>query len=325
VSVQWARPELLLLLLPLALLLALAWRRGGGALPLPRGGALAASGGLALLARLPALLRGGVLILLVLTLAGPRTAGAVVEEEFHGVPIVVTLDISSSMLARDMGGGADRLETARTATARFIRERAGDPIALVAFAGEAITLVPLTMQRRVLQGALDQLTIGLLEDGTAIGEGLAIAIARLRAVEAESRVVVLMSDGENNRGVVQPLDAAAAAAALGIQVFTIGVGSEAGGAAVTQVPGLERMEQPGGLDEALLRRIAEMTGGSYFRVTDAGALDRVFAEIDRLVASPIQAQRREQVREWHAHLLLLGAALLLLEWGARASRWGVLP
>jgi Ca-activated chloride channel homolog len=322
--VEWARAEALLLLVPLAILAVHLWNAPAAALPLPRTRELATGArSQALIGRSPLLLRLSAPVLLVIAIAGPRTAGATVEEQTLGVPIVVALDISSSMLARDLGE-QDRMTVAKEATTRFIRERDRDPIGVVAFAGESLTLVPITMHRRVLENAVDQLAIGLLEDGTAIGEGLATAVARLRRVEAESRVVILMSDGENNRGQIEPLEAAQAAAALNIQVYTIGVGSDQPVAAAPQ-PGAGLIEAPGGLDEALLREIATVTGARYFRADDAGALDRIYSEIDELVTSPLETRRHVEFVDWHLPLLLAAAGLLLLEWGLRSSRWGAIP
>ncbi len=320
---QFARPEAMLLLLPLVALGVWLWRGRGTAVPLTQGTSLRASAGTRFLARAPLILRLVVLLLLIVVIAGPRTPGETIEEETLGVPIVIALDMSSSMLVRDLGD-EDRLTIAKEAIRRFAVDRERDPIGLVVFAGESLTLVPITMHRRILAAAVDQIVVGLLEDGTAIGEGLATAVARLRGVEAESRVVILMSDGENNRGVVQPMEAAAAAAALDIQVHTIGVGSDRA-APVTPVPGQLVQEAPGGLDEALLREIAVMTGGQYFRADQPGALERIYGEIDRLVASPVQTRRHLTFREWHLPLLLLAGGALLLEWALRASRWGVLP
>jgi Ca-activated chloride channel homolog len=324
VTLQFAHPAALLLLLPLLVLGVWLWRGRGAAVPLPQGSLLRRSGAATrLLARGPLILRLLVLLFLVLAIAGPRTPGETIEEETLGVPIVIALDMSSSMLVRDLGD-ADRLTVAKDAIRQFARDRERDPIGLVVFAGESLTLVPITMHRRILAAAVDQIIIGLLEDGTAVGEGLATAVARLRGVEAESRVVILMSDGANNRGVVQPLEAAQAAAALGIQVHTIGVGSDRP-APVSAVPGHLVQEAPGGLDEALLREVARLTGGQYFRADQPGALERIYGEIDRLVASPVQTRRHQTFREWHLPLLLLAGGALLLEWVLRASRWGVLP
>ncbi|CAN5766060.1 VWA domain-containing protein [soil metagenome] len=322
--VEWARAEALLLLVPLGILAAYLWNAHAAALPLPRARELS-SGARSdvLMSRSPLMLRLTAPALLVIAIAGPRSAGATIEQLTLGVPIVVALDISSSMLARDLGE-QDRMTVAKQSTIRFIRERERDPIGVVAFAGESLTLVPITMHRRVLENAVDQLTIGLLEDGTAIGEGLATAIARLRRVDAESRVVILMSDGENNRGQIEPLEAAQAAATLNIQVYTIGVGSERP-ASASPAPGLSLVEEPGGLDETLLREIAAVTSARYFRADDAGALDRIYSEIDDLVTSPIETRRHVEFVEWHLPLLLAAAGLLLLEWGIRSSRWGVIP
>jgi Ca-activated chloride channel homolog len=322
--VEWARPEALLLMLPLLGLIWWVWRARALAVPLPRGEALSA-GSIwpALIARIPLGLRAVTLTLLVLAIAGPRTAGAVIEEETTGVPIVLAVDLSSSMLARDLGPD-DRLTVARQALRSFIAERPSDPIGLVAFAGESLTLVPITMHRRVLASAVDQLAIGLLEDGTAIGEGLATAVARLRRVAAASRVVVLMSDGENNRGEIEPLAAAQAAAALGVIVHTIGVGSDRPASAVA-APGIAVGEAIGGLDEALLREIATLTGGQYFRADQPGALERIYAEIDELLVSPVETRRHMRHREWQIWLLLAAGVLLLAEWALRSSRWGAMP
>jgi Ca-activated chloride channel family protein len=328
VSVEWVRPEWLLLL-PLLPLLAVWPRAGVGiALPFPRGGALAAQGARVrwVVARAPVLMRVLCLALVTLALARPRTVAAVVEAPSPGIPIVVAIDVSSSMLAQDFRP-RDRLEVAKRTVAEFVRARPDDPIGVVAFAAEALTLVPVTTLHPVVLEALGSLRVGLLEDGTAIGEGLATATNRLRRLEAEDRVVILMSDGESNRGEVDPREAARAAAAFGIRVFTIGVGSE-GVAPVpvrTEDAGVRFAELPVGIDESLLRDIARTTGGRYFRATDAEALRRVYGEIDALVASPVEARRVVRHAEWYLPLLLAAAAVLAAEWLLRGSRWGVVP
>lgn len=325
-SLSWGAP---LWLLALLLLPALWWfRRGrGDAVPLPGAGGLPAAGGFARWApRLPSAFRTLALAALVLALARPRTPGGVVEDPRAGIPVVVAIDLSSSMLAEDFRP-RDRLQVAKETVARFVEGRSGDPIGIVAFAAEALTVAPVTTYRPVVLNALRGLEVGLLEDGTAIGDGLAIAVNRLRSLQGRERVVVLMSDGESNRGEIDPLDAAAAAQAFGIRVFTIGVGSTG----VARAP-VERVagetvyaELQVGLDEVLLREIAEMTGGLYFRATDPAALQAIYEQIDRMVATPLEERRRLLYEEWYLPLLLLAGSALAAEWLLRGSRWGVMP
>jgi Ca-activated chloride channel homolog len=324
---EWGAPLWLLLLLVVPPCIYLLRRRPAAAVAYPRTAALrAASPKRRWVAAAPDLLRGATLCALIVALARPRTPGATIEERGEGVPIVIALDISSSMLAEDFRP-RNRLTVAKQNIARFISGREGDPIGLVAFAAEAITLVPITTYDPVLTNALRTLQVGLLEDGTAIGDGLAIAVNRLRRVPGRSRVIILMSDGESNRGAVEPVQAARAAATYGIRVYTIGVGSEG----VARVPvakeagGIRYAELPVGLDETLLREIARLTGGTYFRATDPRALAAVYARIDQLVKDPIETRRRVQYSEWYLVLLGIAAAALVGEWALRASRWGVVP
>lgn len=324
-SVQWASPLWLWLLVPLALA-ALALRRARLPAAAHPAGPVRAPRAASLLASFPEALRALALLLLVLALAGPRSVAAVEARAREGVPMVVALDISSSMLAQDFRP-RDRLAVAKQTVARFVAARRDDPIGLVAFAGEAVTVVPITTYDPLLLQAIEGLQVGLLEDGTAIGEGLATAVNRLRQVEAEDRVVILMSDGESNRGSVAPLEAARAAAAFGIRVYTIGIGSEGTARVpVERAPGgLRYAERPVEIDEALLREVAALTGGEYFRAINPEALRAIYARIDRLVASPVEARTFVRYREWYPWLLLAAAALLAAEWLVRGSRWGVVP
>lgn len=323
---QWGEP-LWLLLLPL--LPVFAWwliTRGRAALPLPSSARLAQpSSAVQMLAWLPLALRVLTLTLIVLALARPRTAGAVLDDPAFGVPIVVAVDLSSSMLAEDIPP-TNRLHAAKEVLSEFIGARESEPIGLVAFASEAITVAPVTTYRPVLLNALQGLEVGLLPDGTAIGEGLAIAVNRVRDLPARERVVVLMSDGENNRGVIDPREAAAAAATLGIRVFTIGVGAE-GASRVPTARGDDVVyaELQVGLDETLLRDIADATGGLYFRATDRTGLRAIYAEIDQMVSTPLDQRGRQLYDEWYLPLLLLAGMALAAEWLLRGSRWGVLP
>jgi Ca-activated chloride channel homolog len=325
-SLEWGAPLWLVLLPLVPAYLYLLHRRPGGAVAYPRAAALGRAGrATRWIGAAPEVLRGVTLCALIVALARPRTPGATVEERGEGVPIVIALDISSSMLAEDFRP-RNRLTVAKQNVARFLSGR-DDPIGLVAFAAEAITIVPITTYDPVVTSALGALQVGLLEDGTAIGDGLAIAVNRLRRVPARSRAIILMSDGESNRGDIDPITAARAAATYGIRVYTIGVGSEG----VARVPvrreatGIRYAELPVGIDESLLREIAAVTDGTYFRATDPRALAEVYARIDRLVKDPVESRRRVLFTEWYLLLLGLAAAGLVGEWAVRGSRWGVVP
>lgn len=326
-SLPFAHPWALLLLPALALGAWLLRRRGADGVRFGPAPALAglSSRRARWMARAPGLLRGAAVACLVVAVAGPRTGGTVVEERSDGIAILVALDVSSSMLAQDFR--PSRLDAAKATLAEFVAARPGDRIGLVAFAGEALTLVPATADHGILQLAIDGLQVGTLADGTAIGQGLATAANRLRRTEGRSRVVILLSDGENNRGDTDPRDAAKAAAAFGIRVYTVGVGSR--GRARVPVArtetGLRYATLPVSIDEPLLTDIARSTGGRYFRATDAAALARVYEEIDRLETSTVQVRRSVAWREWHLPFLLAAAVLLLAEWFGRAGRWGRVP
>ena len=327
VSLSWGYPLWLAALLALPLYLWWVVRRGSVAVPIPAAGEISpATAFTRIVPQLPLALRALTLACIVLALARPLTPGEVIVDPRAGIPVVVAIDISSSMLAEDFRP-RDRLQVAKETVAAFVEGRSSDPIGIVAFAGEAITVAPVTTYRRVVLNALRGLEVGLLEDGTAIGDGLAIAVNRLSNLPGRERVVVLMSDGESNRGEIDPVDAARAAAALGVRVFTIGVGSEG----VARVPveraegNLVYAELQVGLDEALLEEIATMTGGLYFRATNPAALREIYAEIDRLVATPIEDRRRVLFDEWYLPLLVLAGGALALEWMLRGSRWGAVP
>lgn len=324
-NVELVHPWALLLLLGIPAYLVWLRRTRPRALPLPRAAGLAhlRSRRAAWWARLPDAARLLALALLVVALARPRTGASMTETRAEGIAIVVAMDVSSSMLAEDFRP-ANRLEVAKRTTARFVQGRRFDRIGLVAFAGEALTQVPTTVDYPLILGALQGLQAGVLRDGTAIGMGLATAVNRLRHLPGESKVVILLSDGENNRGEIDPRAAARAAEALGIRVFTIGVGSEG----VARVPvargaaGLRYAYLPVRIDEELLREIARTTGGEYFRATDPQALREVYARIDRMVKTPVEVRRYVRHTEWYLPFLLAGAALLALEWLVRGSRRG---
>ncbi len=275
-------------------------------------------------ARLPVTLRSVCLGAWIVAAAGPRLGAARAELRSEGISIVLALDLSSSMLAEDFAP-ANRLDVARRTAIEFVRARSSDRIGLVAFASQALTQVPITTDYPVLEEAIRHLRIGILEDGTAIGTGIATAANRLRRAPGKSKVIVLLTDGENNAGTVDPRTAAQAAAAFGIRVYTIGVGTEGEAPVPTgQGPlGLRYQTMPVKIDEQLLGDVARTTGGRYFRATDAASLANIFGEINRLEKTPVQHlvyRRYDEAYRWPLGLGLLALALELVVSGTFAVR-----
>ncbi len=267
------------------------------------------------LAAIPPGLRSVVLGSWIVAAAGPQIGGAIVERTSEGIGIVLAVDVSSSMLAEDFAP-SNRLDVAKEQSVAFVRGREFDRIGLVAFAGEALTKMPITVDYAVLEEAVRNLRVGELEDGTAIGTAIATAANRLRRVPGASKVIVLLTDGENTRGMLDPRTAAEAAASVGVKIYTIGVGTE-GEAPLPIGRGpqgqLRYQTLPVRIDEELLRDVADRTGGRYFRATDPGALNRVFQQIDQLEKTPVIITRYTEFDESYRLLLLLGLAALVLE------------
>ncbi len=271
------------------------------------------------LRHLPAALRLIAILLLVVALARPRKA---LEEETvptRGIDIVIALDISTSMLAQDLK--PNRVEAAKQVAEEFIAGRTSDRIGLVMFAGEAYTWCPLTLDYNVLVELMKQVQAGTVTDGTGIGKAIATGANRLRSSDAKSRVLILLTDGVNNVDQPDPLTAARAAAAVGIKIYTIGIGTRGTARAPVQTPfGIQYRQVRVEIDEELLQQIAEMTGGRYFRATSADALRRIYKRIDEMETSRIEVQHlrrwRELFRPWAALalLLLLLERLLALTW-----------
>lgn len=263
---------------------------------------------------LPPLFRSLVLTLLLVAAAGPHRRGDRTIVNADGLAIVIAMDVSSSMLAEDFTP-ANRMEVAKRQALAFVRGRHADRIGLVTFAGEALTQVPVTLDYPALERAIESVRIGDLEDGTAIGSGLATAVARLRKVPGKEKVILLLTDGENNRGLIDPRTAAQTAQAFGIRVYTIGVGTE-GQARFPTGQGLNgfRYEMlPVRIDEVLLKEIANNTGGRYFRAKDAQALTRIFQNIDRLERTPVDVVRYTRREEWTRPFLAVALVLLGVE------------
>ncbi len=262
---------------------------------------------------------------LVIAMARPRIAGRSEQSNSEGINIVIAFDISSSMLAEDFQP-QNRLEVAREKVKQFVGLRGSDRIGIVAFSGEALTQVPLTTDYPVVLAALDNLQPGQLEDGTAIGTAIATAANRLRSAPGRSRVIVLLTDGVNNRGTIDPRTAAQAASAFGVKIYAIGVGTEG----MAPVPvgrgvfGLRYENRPVEIDDALLTEVAQKTGGRYFRARDAAALQRITEEIDRLERTPVRTRVYTRFTELFRFPLTLAVLALVLELSLAAWR-GPLP
>ena len=308
-------PEALLLLLILPVWWLWRRRRSEDAIVFSRTGVLARGpkAGRAI-ARLIFILRNVAIAAVIIALARPRSGARVENISSSGINIVLSLDLSSSMLAQDFQPN-NRLEVAKARAKQFVRARESDRIGIVAFAGEALTQVPLTTDQPVILQAIDNLQAGQLEDGTAIGLGIATAANRLRDAPGKSRVMIVVTDGVNNRGDIDPLSAAKAAAVYGIKIYGIGVGTEG----VAPVPvgrdvfGLRFENQPVKIDEALLRQIAALSGGRYFRARDGAALGQIYAQIDQLERAPMEARTQVTYTELFRIALAIAIVALLAE------------
>lgn len=323
---RFANPVLLGLLAALPLLALLRGRTGRtGALLYPSADLVRAIGRVvpASAGRARTALRLLALALLVVALARPQQGLGTAEVETSGIDIVLALDVSGSMRALDFeldGKRADRLEVVKSVVRRFIDARRDDRIGMVGFAGRPYMVSPLTLDHDWLAQNLERVRIGLIEDGTAVGSAIAASVNRLREQKAKSKVVILLTDGVNNAGKVEPLTAAEAARALGIKVYTIAAGTQGEAPMpVTDRFGNERVVMaPVEVDEKTLRAVAERTGGAFFRATDTETLEGIYQQIDQLERTAETVKRYEQYRElYHWPLLLgllvLGAELLLAE------------
>ncbi len=265
--------------------------------------------------RVPGVLRSLALTAVIVALARPQTGITSETILTEGIDIVMAMDVSSSMLAEDLE--PNRLEAAKQVAAEFAQGRRNDRIGLVAFAGQAYTQAPLTLDHGVITGLMGELAVGMIEDGTAVGMGLATAVKRLQASDAESKVVVLLTDGRNNRGEIGPVTAAQMAQALGVRVYTIGAGTRGTARVPVDDPfqGRRYVNMRVDLDEPTLREVAELTGGRYFRATDRESLEAVYAEIDDLETTEIQVENFARYGERFSPVLGAGLILLLLEVG----------
>ena len=270
------------------------------------------------------------LALFIVALARPQFGRVTTRVQATGVDIMLVLDVSRSMLAEDFTIGnrrANRIDAVKLVTEQFIRERPNDRIGLVAFAGRPYLVSPLTLDHDWLIRNLERLRIGLVEDGTAIGSAIASAANRLKDKEAKTKLIVLLTDGDNNAGKVQPLTAAEAAKALGIRIYTIGAGTE-GEAPFPLTNQFGRTVYRNVLvkfDEKTLLEIATMTSGQYFRATDTNSLRTIFGEIDKLEKSKVEVEKTAQYRDLFMWFLIPGLACLALEILLSQTVWRRLP
>ena len=332
-TITFAHPWLLLLLLLLPLLALLQGGRGAAPAvvfsslrPLQKLGRVRRSrvGGW-----LTSFLLAG-LALLIAALARPQQGKTISRVQASGIDIILALDVSRSMLAEDFTIGsqrANRLEAVKQVTHKFIESRPNDRIGIVCFAGRPYLVSPLTLDHDWLLQNLDRIRIGLVEDGTAIGSAIASASNRLKDREAKSKIVVLLTDGDNNSGKVPPVTAAEAARALGIKIYAIGAGTRG----YAPIP----VQDPFGrtvyrnvkveVDEAALKQIAEIGGGQYFRATDAKSLEQIYEQIDKLEKSTVELSQYKQYRDLFPWCLGAGLALVTLQVVLGQTVWRRLP
>lgn len=266
------------------------------------------------LRHIPFVLRCAALSLIIVAIARPQSAEHYTNTTTEGIDIILAVDVSTSMLAKDFT--PDRLSVAKEVASEFISDRTGDRIGLVVFAGESFTQSPLTTDQSSLQTMLGRISSGIIEDGTAIGNGLATSINRLRESDAKSKVVILLTDGVNNRGEISPLTAAKIAKDLGIKVYTIGIGRR--GTAPYPIfddrgREVDVVNMKVEIDEKILRNIAEQTGGEYFRATDKQTLEAVYERINQLEKSRVEVENRTTLHEEFLLFVLWALVALLLE------------
>jgi len=330
---SFAHPWLLLLLLGLPLL---AWLKGR---PGPMAAFLFSSVELVKGLTAPTHSRAGrvlrrlrwlALALLLLALARPRLGEGEAKVSASGIDIVCCIDLSRSMEAEDFkdefGRQTNRLYVAKTTMRRFVEKRPGDRIGLIAFAGRAYVAAPLTLDHEFLLANLDRLGFGGIEEGTAIGAGLTAALNRLSELKSKSKIVVLLTDGQNNSGKVPPLTAAEVAETMGVKVYTVGIGTHGTAPWPRMTPFGRKMDPlPVDIDEDTLKEISKKTGGRYYRATSLDALKEIYAEIDRLEKTTVEVKRYQRYRELLQWPIAAGLAVLLLEMLLAHTIWRKLP
>ena len=267
---------------------------------------------LAVLRHVPFALRLAALVLIIIAIARPRSSTEIEKIDTEGIDIVMAMDVSTSMLARDFK--PDRISAAKDIAIEFIAERPSDRMGIVVFAGESYTQCPLTTDRATLINLMKEVQTGLIEDGTAIGNGLATAVARMKDSDAKSRVVILLTDGVNNSGEIAPQTAAEIAKTYGIRVYTIGVGANGMAPYPVMTPwGTDVQQMKVEIDEKLLQEIADLTGGRYFRATDNTKLSEIYSEINKMEKARTTIDSFPVYKELFGKYALAALICLLLE------------
>ena len=267
---------------------------------------------LGVIRHLPFLLRTIALVMIIIAIARPRSSTKMDKIDTEGIDIVLAMDVSTSMLARDFT--PDRISAAKDIAIEFISQRPSDRMGIVVFAGESYTQCPLTTDRATLINLMKEIETGLIEDGTAIGNGLATAVARMQNSDAKSRVVILLTDGVNNSGEITPQTAADIAKTYGIRVYTIGVGDNGTAPYPVMTPwGVQMQNVEVEIDENLLKNIAETTGGRYFRATDNTKLSEIYSEINKMEKARTTIDSFPIYKELFTGFALIALACLLLE------------
>ncbi len=249
---------------------------------------------------------------IIIALARPQTKFDETQTEGEGIDIILAIDVSGSMTAQDFA--PNRMEAAKKVAEDFVDNRPSDRIGVVIFAGESFTICPLTTDHYVLKSQIAQIRNGLLEDGTAIGSGLATSVDRLRNSKAKSKVVILLTDGMNNGGLIDPATALEIAKTFHVKVYTIGVGTDGYAPTPVSTPlGIVMQNQKVSIDETLLKNIAQQTGGEYFRATDNKSLESIYKQIDKMEKSKVEITTFHRYSEKFYPFIFAAMALLLIE------------
>ena len=328
-GMEFANPEMLYLLLLIPLAIVFQWtylRRKKTTVPFSDANTLLQmpKSWKTRLAWIPDLLRYIALICIIIGLARPRSSSSGSNVTSEGISIVLALDVSGSMLAEDLK--PNRIEAAKKVAKEFIQGRNNDLIGLVVFSGESFTQCPITSDHSVLLNMMDGLKSGMLSDGTAIGEGLATAVSRIKDSPTKSKVIILLTDGENNVGSVAPTTAGEIAQAFGIRVYTIGVGRNGMAPFPFQTPfGIQYQNVEVRIDEPVLKQISATTDGKYFRATDNKKLNAIYQEIDQLEKTKVEVTEFRRYTEEFMPFAMAALAFAVLEFLLRLTLFKRIP